>query len=157
MYTTVKAKRRLSAVAEAGLVGGRHSDTPSRSSSVIKPYPAAINLLKARHYEHRLAPNGLRLPTASEGAMSPRTEALATVYSRDTPPGAPRGSYRLVSVIVHQGDVHSGHFVTYRLAPAADGQHFSSVWLYTNDTAVRRASLTEVLDATAYMLFYEKI
>ncbi len=131
----------------------------SRLSPVVQPYPASVNLLKARHYEHRLSASGLRLTSAagvSEGT-SPRTHALATIYSRDTPPGAARGSYRLVSVIVHEGGVQSGHFVTYRRAPATHGQHFSSAWLYTSDTVVRPASLAEVLDCTAYMLYYEKI
>ena len=68
-----------------------------------------------------------------------------------------RTSYRLASVVVHLGDVSSGHFVTYRRAPSLDGQRFPADWLYTSDLCVRRAALSEVLASNAYMLLYEKI
>ena len=123
--------------------------------SVTKPYPSSVNLLKAHNYEHRVSSNGLQM--TSSGDSSLRTQALANVYSRDIPAGAPKGGYRLVSVIVHHGGVLSGHFVTYRRAPPANGQQFSSSWLYTSDTSVHQVALADVLAAPAYMLFYEKL
>uniref|UniRef100_A0A4W3IXI7 Ubiquitin carboxyl-terminal hydrolase n=1 Tax=Callorhinchus milii TaxID=7868 RepID=A0A4W3IXI7_CALMI len=67
--------------------------------------------------------------------------------------------FRLMSVVVHHGDVHSGHFVTYRRSPASAKTPPSapgSQWLWISDDTVRRASLQEVLAANAYLLFYER-
>jgi len=84
---------------------------------------------------------------------------LAAAYSSETlsSSAARRTSYRLMSVIVHLGDVSSGHFVTYRRAPSLNGQRFPTDWLYTSDLCVHRAALSEVLASDAYMLLYEKI
>lgn len=57
-------------------------------------------------------------------------------------------------MLVHHGDTHSGHFVTYRRSPAS----FSSPqWLWVSDDSVRKASLQEVLSSSAYLLFYERV
>ncbi|RMC05826.1 hypothetical protein DUI87_17369 [Hirundo rustica rustica] len=69
------------------------------------------------------------------------------------PRRAPLYLYRLMAVVVHHGDMHSGHFVTFRRAPGARG----SQWLWISDESVRRASLHEVLAASAYLLFYERV
>ncbi|XP_028824615.1 ubiquitin carboxyl-terminal hydrolase 30 [Denticeps clupeoides] len=61
--------------------------------------------------------------------------------------------YRLMSMLVHHGDVHSGHFVTYRRCPSP----FSAQWLWVSDDSVRRASLQEALSSNAYLLFYERV
>lgn len=60
--------------------------------------------------------------------------------------------FQLTAVLVHHGDMHSGHFVTYRRSPSP----FSS-WLWVSDDSVRKASLHEVLSSNAYMLFYERV
>ncbi|XP_013401621.1 ubiquitin carboxyl-terminal hydrolase 30 [Lingula anatina] len=69
---------------------------------------------------------------------------------------SPDSKYRLVAVVVHLGDVFSGHFVTYRRAPSGCGQRHNEKWLYTSDEHVSRASLQSVLQAEAYLLFYER-
>ncbi|XP_018415919.1 PREDICTED: ubiquitin carboxyl-terminal hydrolase 30 [Nanorana parkeri] len=67
--------------------------------------------------------------------------------------------FRLMAVIVHHGDMHSGHFVTYRRSPpAAKSQTLSSQqWLWISDDSVRRANIQEVLSSCAYLLFYERV
>ncbi|KFO95824.1 Ubiquitin carboxyl-terminal hydrolase 30, partial [Calypte anna] len=67
--------------------------------------------------------------------------------------------YRLMAVVVHHGDMHSGHFVTYRRSPASPKSPLpvSSQWLWVSDDTVRRASLQEVLSSSAYLLFYERV
>ncbi|NXI34831.1 UBP30 hydrolase, partial [Galbula dea] len=67
--------------------------------------------------------------------------------------------YRLMAVVVHHGDMHSGHFVTYRRSPPPPRKPFSasSQWLWVSDDSVRRASLQEVLSSSAYLLFYERV
>ncbi|NXN94653.1 UBP30 hydrolase, partial [Rhinopomastus cyanomelas] len=67
--------------------------------------------------------------------------------------------YRLMAVVVHHGDMHSGHFVTYRRSPPSPRSPLavSSQWLWVSDDAVRRASLQEVLSSSAYLLFYERV
>lgn len=62
--------------------------------------------------------------------------------------------YRLKAVIVHVGDIFCGHFVTYRRGPIGTQAH--NRWFYTSDIQIREANLAEVLQANAYMLFYEK-
>ncbi|XP_029880604.1 ubiquitin carboxyl-terminal hydrolase 30 isoform X1 [Aquila chrysaetos chrysaetos] len=67
--------------------------------------------------------------------------------------------YRLMAVVVHHGDMHSGHFVTYRRSPPSpkNPHSVSSQWLWISDDTVRKASLQEVLSSSAYLLFYERI
>lgn len=64
-----------------------------------------------------------------------------------------------MAVLVHHGDMHSGHFVTYRRSPCSprSSSPFSSQWLWVSDDSVRKASLHEVLSSNAYMLFYERV
>lgn len=67
--------------------------------------------------------------------------------------------FQLTAVLVHHGDMHSGHFVTYRRSPSSprSTSPFSSQWLWVSDDSVRKASLHEVLSSNAYMLFYERV
>ncbi|KAJ1092925.1 hypothetical protein NDU88_006035 [Pleurodeles waltl] len=67
--------------------------------------------------------------------------------------------YRLVAVVVHHGDMHSGHFVTYRRSPPSpkSSSPLSNQWLWISDDTVRKASLQEVLSSNAYLLFYERV
>ncbi|XP_055002745.1 ubiquitin carboxyl-terminal hydrolase 30 isoform X2 [Sorex araneus] len=67
--------------------------------------------------------------------------------------------FRLMAVVVHHGDMHSGHFVTYRRSPpsAKNPLATSSQWLWVSDDSVRKASLQEVLSSSAYLLFYERV
>jgi len=132
-------------------------------------------MLKALHYHSRRGrSNGLyaaqsdshidlTAATPSAGVRTAGSAAelrvLAAAYSSEniTSLSARRTSYRLTAVVVHLGDVSSGHFVTFRRAPSLNGQRFPSDWLYTSDLCVRRATLSEVLASDAYMLLYEKI
>jgi len=132
-------------------------------------------MLKALHYHSRRGrSNGLyaaqsdshidlTAATPSAGVRTAGSAAelrvLAAAYSSEniTSLSARRTSYRLTAVVVHLGDVLSGHFVTFRRAPSLNGQRFPSDWLYTSDLCVRRATLSEVLASDAYMLLYEKI
>lgn len=59
--------------------------------------------------------------------------------------------YRLCAVIEHRGPVDSGHFVCFRRGNKADQ------WLYTSDVIVETVTLTQVLLASPYLLFYERI
>lgn len=67
--------------------------------------------------------------------------------------------FQLMAVLVHHGDMHSGHFVTYRRCPPSprSPSPFSSQWLWVSDDSVRKASLQEVLSSNAYLLFYERV
>lgn len=67
--------------------------------------------------------------------------------------------FQLTAVLVHHGDMHSGHFVTYRRSPPSphSSSAYSSQWLWVSDDSVRKASLHEVLSSNAYMLFYERV
>lgn len=67
--------------------------------------------------------------------------------------------FQLTAVLVHHGDMHSGHFITYRRSPSSTcgSSPFSRQWLWVSDDSVRKASLQEVLSCNAYMLFYERV
>ncbi|CAB1319891.1 unnamed protein product [Coregonus sp. 'balchen'] len=67
--------------------------------------------------------------------------------------------FQLMAVLVHHGDMHSGHFVTYRRCPPSSSSPspFSSQWLWVSDDSVRKASLQEALSSNAYLLFYERV
>ncbi|EPY87334.1 ubiquitin carboxyl-terminal hydrolase 30-like protein [Camelus ferus] len=67
--------------------------------------------------------------------------------------------FQLMAVVVHHGDMHSGHFVTYRRSPpsAKSPLSTSNQWLWVSDDTVRKASLQEVLSSSAYLLFYERV
>ena len=136
----------------------------SPSPTMTIPYSGPVNMLKALNYHSRLShSNGLysvRADTAPDTTAASRRhiQLLAKAYSSETPPAsALHNAYKLTAVVVHLGDVSSGHFITYRRAPSANGQRFPDRWLYTSDVIVKQASLSEVLAADAYMLFYEKI
>ncbi|KAG7251483.1 hypothetical protein CRUP_002623, partial [Coryphaenoides rupestris] len=64
--------------------------------------------------------------------------------------------FQLTAVLVHHGDMHSGHFITYRRCPAPRG-HTPSQWLWVSDDSVRKASLQEALSSNAYLIFYERV
>ncbi|XP_048677523.1 ubiquitin carboxyl-terminal hydrolase 30 isoform X3 [Caretta caretta] len=86
---------------------------------------------------------------------SPITFPLAVVPDCSSPVYL----YRLMAVVVHHGDMHSGHFVTYRRSPpsAKSALSVSNQWLWISDDTVRKASLQEVLSSSAYLLFYERV
>ncbi|KKA27211.1 hypothetical protein TD95_002101 [Thielaviopsis punctulata] len=55
-------------------------------------------------------------------------------------------TYDLVSVIVHSGDLETGHYLVYC--------RVGDQWFKFNDHKVEMASLSEVLSSQAYLLFY---
>ena len=136
---------------------GKPRVTPTPSPILSPPYSGPVNLLKALHW-HAKSTLTVSSNTAPQQRDSAQIQRLVQAYSVEAPPTMvlPGNMYRLVAVVVHLGDINSGHFVTYRRAPSTIGQRFPERWLYTSDTLVRKASVTEVMDANAYMMFYEK-
>ena len=74
-----------------------------------------------------------------------RTNGTSTIGGSTT--------YILHAVVEHRGGPNSGHYITYRRIGMA-GTAGGGRWVYTSDTAVYTATLSEVLRAHAYMLFY---
>ncbi|KAH0516925.1 Ubiquitin carboxyl-terminal hydrolase 30, partial [Microtus ochrogaster] len=99
--------------------------------------------------------NGACSPSLLPALPSPLAFSLPVVpdYSSST------YLFRLMAVVVHHGDMHSGHFVTYRRSPpsAKNPLSTSNQWLWISDDTVRKASLQEVLSSSAYLLFYERV
>lgn len=87
------------------------------------------------------------LSTAMPGELGHPLHCMAATSSPW--PLRPPGTYTLMAVLVHLGEVNSGHYVTYRQLP---GQQ----WLFTSDTDTRLVPQREVLSAQAYMLLYQK-
>ncbi|XP_063983317.1 ubiquitin carboxyl-terminal hydrolase 30 homolog [Diachasmimorpha longicaudata] len=65
--------------------------------------------------------------------------------------GQGKHKYRLTAVIEHRGRVDTGHFVCYRRG------NRPQQWLYTSDNVVEKSTLTDVLCANPYLMFYERI
>ncbi|GES91448.1 ubiquitin carboxyl-terminal hydrolase 16 [Rhizophagus clarus] len=92
--------------------------------------------------------------------------------------------YRLYGVVVHLGSLYNGHYIAYVLSRNIRGEgeqyglpSFSSdtirrvdwierqkhktgsqrQWIYCSDNSVRAASVEEVLNSGAYLLFYERV
>ncbi|KAK3919514.1 Ubiquitin carboxyl-terminal hydrolase 30 [Frankliniella fusca] len=111
----------------------------------------------------------LREPEANGNNTNTATSQKKAEIS---PPSKAKHIYRLKAVVVHTGDINSGHFITYRKGPVkslirhrllnveSKEQHpesrESARWFYTSDMLVRRAALCDALLSNAYMLFYEK-
>lgn len=95
------------------------------------------------------------------GSCSPSllTSPIAFPYVAVPECGSPTSLYRLMAVVVHHGDMHSGHFVTYRRLPPSSKTPLaaSNQWLWISDDVVRKTTLQEVLSSSAYLLFYERI
>ncbi|XP_044785971.1 ubiquitin carboxyl-terminal hydrolase 30 isoform X4 [Bubalus bubalis] len=109
-------------------------------------------------------PGGPKTQIFMNGACSPSLlPALPTPMPFPLPavPDYSSSTYlfQLMAVVVHHGDMHSGHFVTYRRSPpsAKNPVSASSQWLWVSDDTVRKASLQEVLSSSAYLLFYERV
>lgn len=70
-------------------------------------------------------------------------------------------TYRLVGVVEHLGTMTSGHYIAYARACKIGGRQQQSSgsksWFYASDGQVREASLEEVLNCEAYILFYERV
>ncbi|KAI8991012.1 hypothetical protein BDF20DRAFT_16386 [Mycotypha africana] len=77
--------------------------------------------------------------------------------------------YRLCAVIVHYGNHHSGHFVTYRRKKLPTGHEVRSPFMSStpkkeepvkfwrcSDEVIEEVDLDTVLKSEAYMLFYER-
>ncbi|KAF4121595.1 ubiquitin carboxyl-terminal hydrolase 22/27/51 [Geosmithia morbida] len=98
---------------------GRH-DRASKIDSPVR-FPLQLNMLP---YTNR--------PRGREGRESAQLERSCT--------------YDLLSVVVHVGEIETGHYVSYC--------RVGDQWFKFNDHKVELASISEVLGAQAYLLFY---
>ncbi|CAI2163140.1 14771_t:CDS:1 [Funneliformis geosporum] len=89
-------------------------------------------------------------PILSSPMSSPILAGIGASSRRNDIPCESGNIYMLKSVIVHQGDHRSGHFVTYRRKEDSD------IWWRLSDEYVEEVKLKQVLNEEAYMLFYEK-
>lgn len=102
--------------------------------------------------QHVIFPNILDVAPycAYGGALRPDAPfAGSTSGSCNAEPKAPI-SYKLMSVIEHQGGPYSGHYVSYRRDPTSIGR-----WLRISDDDVKVCEWATVRNCQAYMLFYE--
>ncbi|KAL1768713.1 ubiquitin carboxyl-terminal hydrolase 30 isoform X1 [Sigmodon hispidus] len=136
--------------------GPKASENPSSALELqdtqVAPKPA---LSQPGVPETQVFMNGACPPSLLPALPSPMAFSLPVVpdYSSST------YLFRLMAVVVHHGDMHSGHFVTYRRSPpsAKNPLSTSNQWLWVSDDTVRKASLQEVLSSSAYLLFYERV
>ncbi|XP_048370287.1 ubiquitin carboxyl-terminal hydrolase 30 [Sphaerodactylus townsendi] len=99
-------------------------------------------------------------PSFMNGTCSPSllTSPIGFPFMAASDCSSPAYLYRLMAVVVHHGDMHSGHFVTYRRSPLSKNSlAASNQWLWISDDVVRKTTLQEVLSSSAYLLFYERV
>ncbi|XP_056677586.1 ubiquitin carboxyl-terminal hydrolase 30 isoform X2 [Monodelphis domestica] len=161
----------------------RHEHVQFNEFLIMDIYKYHLPGCKPRQHHPRPKESAGPAPEGKDGAPAPapasvqpgRTKALFVNGACSSPallpspgpfslPGVPDYSssvylFRLMAVVVHHGDMHSGHFVTYRRSPPSAKNPFSasSQWLWISDDTVRKASLQEVLSSSAYLLFYERV
>lgn len=64
-------------------------------------------------------------------------------------------AYKLISVLLHNGDLEQGHYTALALHKNAEG---ADIWYYLNDSGVQEVTSKDVVNKqNAYMLFYSKI
>ncbi|XP_076765839.1 ubiquitin specific protease 30 [Xylocopa sonorina] len=89
--------------------------------------------------------------TFAETKKRQQGDPEATMSLANTTTLQDKHKYQLRAIVEHRGPVDSGHFVCYRRG------NKTNQWLYTSDNVVENISITEVLCATPYLLFYERI
>uniref|UniRef100_A0A182QZR2 ubiquitinyl hydrolase 1 n=1 Tax=Anopheles farauti TaxID=69004 RepID=A0A182QZR2_9DIPT len=122
---------------------------PGLNSNISTPWGSTTSLysagLMASMTPSSVDPDGGgEGPGSASGAMSFGSYTFGAMF--------PRNLYRLLAVIVHSGEANAGHFVTYRRGALRN----SYKWYYTSDTIVREVPIEEVLNSSAYMLFYDR-
>ena len=136
---------------------GIDSSTPEHSSQPRLRNPkTAAKIQSDSNANHKDAAAATGGPLLSQAANLSQLFRLQT----QSPNAHMGGSYRLMSVVQHYGDVFSGHFVTYRRAARENRNGNGAIpeqWLFTSDTEVRKVSRDTAMSAEAYMLFYERI
>lgn len=68
--------------------------------------------------------------------------------------------YQLSGVVEHSGSMHGGHYIAYMRGEKGQGRMqkgMGQAWFYASDAHVREASLSEVLNSDAYILFYKRV
>ena len=73
---------------------------------------------------------------------------------------APAEVYDLLSVIVHEGQINSGHYTNFTRRDDsvrdARSTRLTAQWVHYNDETVTPTSLSTVLKAQAYLLLYAR-
>ncbi|KAH3894140.1 ubiquitin carboxyl-terminal hydrolase 30-like [Dreissena polymorpha] len=152
-YVYTKCESRNGLLGGKALFGNTVVPLPT-VSPLTSPTSGHLTLLRALNYDSRISTRGLSFQSTPP---SPPTANQQSDINHNSPKSSQDYTFKLTSVVMHLGDVFSGHFVTYRRSLLRKrGEQFSSQWLCTSDHAVKEVSLEEVLATEAYMLFYER-
>ena len=114
---------------------------PSKRNDFVQ-FPLSLDMNKFVYTSQMLKDKML-----ADSASSPTSEKVSTAatFSSQNP-------YQLTAVVMHLGELNSGHYVTFRRGAGS----FSEAWFVISDDDVEEISEIKVLQAHAYMLFYEK-
>ncbi|KAK1806897.1 hypothetical protein P4O66_005383, partial [Electrophorus voltai] len=140
-----------------GLQKTGRSNKPSCTDTAGEMHGQAMsNGIDPEHHHHHHN-NNMPLANGAFSSTFVRSPGLCPELHLAYNCRSPEFLFRLTAVLVHHGDTHSGHFVTYRRGPSPSRVPFSAQWLWVSDDAVRKASLQEALSSSAYLLFYERV
>jgi ubiquitin carboxyl-terminal hydrolase 1 len=95
--------------------------------------------------------------TSIELSMEPHKPISTPVAAESAQGLLPRYQYALVGLVVHVGNHHSGHYLTFRRRPTRPGAKLSKHWFRISDEDVEVSSAQEALNSNPFLLFYERL
>uniref|UniRef100_A0A8D0GU62 Ubiquitin carboxyl-terminal hydrolase n=1 Tax=Sphenodon punctatus TaxID=8508 RepID=A0A8D0GU62_SPHPU len=139
----------------------RHEHVQFNEFLIMDIYKYHFPIRKSKWHDQNQKENAGTKSFFMNGTCSPSLLTSPITFPLAVSPdcSSPVYLYRLTAVVVHHGDMHSGHFVTYRRIPPSPRHPLSASnqWLWISDDTVRKVNLQEVLSSSAYLLFYERV
>ncbi|TRY76361.1 hypothetical protein TCAL_00015 [Tigriopus californicus] len=122
------------------------ANTPSKRWEHVA-FPELLDMKRYVYLSQMKKDQALKKSVSNQEVMSLLSDMSSS--------SSPSDLYLLRSVVVHLGQVSSGHYVTYRRGPLNTPS--GSKWFCISDASVEPVPLSTVLKANAFMLFYEKL
>lgn len=156
--------KSLSSKAE---VSGEHERSANIYQDGHCPYASELGSTSNNSKRHSDGNVSFSLKTSEAGQSSFRSRKFGEGNTSVNLPSMPlkRHKYRLVSVVEHFGNHHSGHYAVYRKVtakideedPVALLESAIEQWYCISDSEVHSVLEKDVLGANASVLFYEKM
>lgn len=97
---------------------------------------------------------------AGSGGATTRSVPLELYRQQSINTHGKGAHYVLMAVVEHLGGAYSGHYRTFRRCPAAGdssrGSTLAGRWVVTSDRMVAAVDVEDVMNAEAFLLFYER-
>ncbi|XP_060090347.1 ubiquitin carboxyl-terminal hydrolase 16 [Heteronotia binoei] len=168
----VCTRRQLCGPKNSATNAKKHIYTNAQKQMLISLAPPVLTL-----HLKRFQQVGYNLQKMNKHIKFPEIMDLApfcSVKCKNVVEGSQRILYSLYGVVEHSGTMRSGHYVAYVKTRAANNQLSDLVlhgkiqqtsgiesskgqWFHISDTHVQAVTVSKVLNAQAYLLFYERL